>query len=311
MNRRTFTASAIALSAFAVTQQELFANAATRKFTIDFCPGRLGVQTNQFDTIALAAKYRFESVEPFVETVGGWDQAKRDEALAMLAEKKLVWGAAGLPVEFRQSDDKFNEGLAKLPEISKGLKAAGVTRIGTWLGPNSDELTYVQNFRRHAKRLSSVAAILSDHGLRFGLEYVGPKTLWAGKRYPFIHTMAETMDLIAEINQPNVGLVLDSWHWYTSGEDRTTLNNIRQEQIIAVDLNDAPNGIERDKQIDSKRELPAATGVIDVAEFLDYLIDVGYDGPVRAEPFNQVLNEKDDDEAARLTSEAMYKAIVG
>ena len=30
--------------------------------------------------------------------------------------------------------------------------------------------------------------------------------------------MAEMKDLIAAINRPNVGFVLDSWHWYTAGE---------------------------------------------------------------------------------------------
>ena len=37
-------------------------------------------------------------------------------------------------------------------------------------------------------------------------------------RFPFVHTMAEMKELIAEIGRDNVGLVLDSWHWYTAGE---------------------------------------------------------------------------------------------
>ena len=45
-------------------------------------------------------------------------------------------------------------------------------------------------------------------GLRFGMEYVGPKTLWASARHSFVHTMVETRELIAEIGQDHVGLVL-------------------------------------------------------------------------------------------------------
>ena len=70
--------------------------------------------------------------------------------------------------------------------------------MGTWLSPASDELTYVANFRQHARRLREVCKILGDHGLRFGMEYVGPMTSWTKGRYPFIHTMAEMKDLIAE-----------------------------------------------------------------------------------------------------------------
>ncbi len=34
-----------------------------------------------------------------------------------------------------------------------------------------------------------------------------------------------------------------------------------------------------------------------------------YDGPVRAEPFNKVLNDMDDETAVEATSLAMYKAV--
>ena len=51
---------------------------------------------------------------------------------------------------------------------------------------------------------------------------------------------------------------------------------------MSVDLNDAPAGIPVDEQVDNKRELPAATGVIDVKAFLGCLKEIGYKGPVRA-----------------------------
>ena len=34
-----------------------------------------------------------------------------------------------------------------------------------------------------------------------------------------------------------------------------------------------------------------ATGVIPIKEFMQGLVDIGYDGPVRTEPFNQALND--------------------
>jgi len=61
-----------------------------------------------------------------------------------------------------------------------------------------------KTFSKHASRLRDIAKVLKDHNLRFGLEYVGPKTSWASRRYPFIHTMAEMKELIAEIDTGNV-----------------------------------------------------------------------------------------------------------
>jgi len=165
------------------------------------------------------------------------------------------------------------------------------------------------NLRIHARRLREAAGILKDHGIRFGLEYVGPKTSWSTRRYPFVHTMAEMKELMAEIDRPNVGFVLDSWHWYTAGETKKDLLTLRADQVVSVDLNDAPAGIPVDQQADGKRELPAATGVIDAASFLGALQAIGYDGPVRAEPFNDAVRKMPPAEALAATKAAIDKAF--
>jgi len=52
-----------------------------------------------------------------------------------------------------------------------------------------------------AARLRQVATVAGDSGLRLGLEYVAPKTSWVNQRYPFVHTLAEMKDLLAEIDR--------------------------------------------------------------------------------------------------------------
>jgi sugar phosphate isomerase/epimerase len=280
-----------------------------RRFTLDLRCGSIGVRANQREAIQLAAEQGFESVTPDPGFLAELSDGQRNELVALLKDRKLVWGSAGLPVDFRRDDATFQQGLKQLPGRADALKAVGVTRVGTWLRPNHDELTYVANFRQHVARLRQCAKILGDHGQRFGLEYVGPKTLWSGSRHSFIHTMAETKDLIADIGLTNVGFVLDSWHWYTAHETDADLLTLTNDQIVACDLNDAPAGIEVDQQMDNRRELPAATGVIDLRAFLQTLIELKYDGPVRAEPFNQPLNEMNDEAAVAATSRAMRKAF--
>jgi len=53
----------------------------------------------------------------------------------------------------------------------------------------------------------------------------------------------------------------------------------------------------------------ATDGVIDARGFLQALVDIDYDGPIRAEPFNQALNEMEDDDACRVSVEALDKAF--
>ncbi|HMD49458.1 MAG TPA: TIM barrel protein, partial [Bryobacteraceae bacterium] len=148
-----------------------------------------------------------------------------------------------------------------------------------------------------------------QYEIRLGIEYVGPKTAWASQKYPFIHNMAEMKELFAHMNQSNVGFVLDSWHWYTSGETKDDLLTLRGKDIVSVDLNDAPAGVPVDQQVDNKRELPAATGVIDIKAFLGSLEKIGYDGPVRAEPFNEAVRQMPPDEAASAALHSLKKAF--
>ncbi|MFK8112393.1 MAG: sugar phosphate isomerase/epimerase family protein [Rubripirellula sp.] len=280
-----------------------------RKFTLDLRCGSIGVKADQREAIRLAEKFGFESVNADPASIGKLSTSERKELAAELAEKKLKWGAAGLPVDFRKDEATFRGGADNLPKLAEAMQEAGITRVGTWLMPCHDDLTYVANFRQHARRLRECSTILKDHGQRFGMEYVGPKTLRDSRRYSFVHSIAETKDLIAEIGVDGVGFILDSWHWYTAGETVHDLRSLTNNDIVACDLNDAPKGLKIDQQIDNQRELPMSTGVIDLKAFLSELVAIGYDGPIRAEPFNKVLNQMENDQAAEATVKAMKQAF--
>lgn len=309
INRRLFLKHAAAGAAVMAAGRSVEAAEQKRQFTMDLACGKIGVRADQREAIRLAAQSGFESVAPSAGELAGMSDTQLQACVGLLKEKGLVWGAAGLPVNFRQDEATFNRDLDKLKNPAQALQAVGVSRVATWLSPSHAELTYLENFKQHARRLREVAKVLGDYGHRFGLEYVGPKTSWSRERFPFIHTLVETKELIADIDRDNVGFLLDSWHWYTAGESKADLLTLTNKDVVACDLNDAPKGLARDEQMDLQRELPAATGVIDIQTFLEALVDIGYDGPVRAEPFNKELNAMDHEAAVAATAAAMRKAF--
>jgi len=272
-------------------------------------PGAIGVKADQQETITLATKYGFSAVEPFPEFLAGLDDAGRGPLVAELKSKGLGWGAAGLPVDFRGDDNRFDQDLANLPRLAAALQGCGVTRVGTWISPGHNTLDYAANFERHRQRLAKVAQILKANGLRLGLEYVGTPSARVRSAHPFIYNLSGTRALIAAIGTGNVGLVLDSWHWWTAGDTEAALLELRSQDVVSVDLNDAPTGRTLDQQQDGQRELPAATGVIPVAKFLGALQQIGCDAPIRAEPFNKELNALENDEACVATITALRKAM--
>jgi len=280
-----------------------------RKFTKDLVCGNIGVSARLPEAIAMAHRHGFESVAPDIGYLKSISDSQLSELRDDLKAKNLVWGAAGLAVNFRGGEAAFQNGLKGLADDAKALQRAGASRMGTWITPGHNNLTYLANFKQHTARLGEVGKVLSDHGVRLGLEYVGPKTSWTTMRYPFIHTMAEMRELIAAINQPGIGLVLDSWHWYTAHETEADLLRLKGSDVICCDLNDAPAGIPIDQQKDSVRDLPCATGVIDLKSFLNALVKIGYDGPIRAEPFKAEFRRKPPEQVLALTSKAMDQAF--
>jgi len=310
LDRRQFL-STLATGGAALTglTSTLLAVPSNRKMTMCLSGGAIGVSADQREAIRLAQKYGFESVEASGEYLAHLSDAELVDLVADMKAKGLSFGATGLPLEFRQDDSRFNDSIKRLPKMAAALQRASVDRWGTWLTPCENARTYLENFKMHARRLREAAAILKDHGQRLGLEYVGTKTSRERCRYQFIHSMPEMKELIAEIGTGNVGFVLDSWHWWQAEDSVNDLLSLKNADVISVDLNDAPAGVAKDKQLDGKRELPASTGVIDVSAFLNALNQIGYDGPVPAAPFNKALNDLDNDEACAATIAAMKKAF--
>ena len=306
MQRRAFLLSATAASlASPVTAAQ-----GVRRMRIALVPGSIGVTVrSQRELIDLAHRHGFEAVEPRAAELSEAPAGEVDALRGELSAKSLTWAATSLSVDFRKDDATFRQGLAALPRLTAGLRRAGADRIGTWIPPSHDELTYRANFDLHATRLREVARILSDHGIRLGLEYVGTQLNLVAKRYPFVHTMAETRELIAAIGTGNVGLVLDTWHWWTAGDTEAEIRALRASDVVSVDLNDAPAGIPKPQQKDGERELPVATGVIDARTFLKALHATGFDGPVRCEPFNQKLNALDNEPACAAVGRSMHAAM--
>ncbi len=238
--------------------------------TICLSCGAIGVSADQREAIHLAERYGFESVEASAEYLSNLSESALSDLLGEMKAKNLVFGAAGLPVEFRQDETRFASSLKRLPRIAAGLEKAGVTRVGTWLTPCDNSKTYLENFKQHTRRLRETALVLKDHGQRLGLEYVGTKTAREHCRYPFVHTMSEMKEVIAGIGTGNVGFVLDSWHWWQADDTTADLLSLRNEDVISVDLNDAPKDVPKDNQLDGRRELPASTGTYRFGRLVEF-----------------------------------------
>lgn len=273
---------------------------------INLGPGHIGIKASLAESIDLAKRHGFAGVDlPIAEVADIVEQEDADAVLKLFSNAGIKPGSWGFPVNFRQDEATWQEGLTELPRLAKAAQACGFTRCSTWIMPCDDERSYAENFAFHADRIRPGAQILADHGISLGLEWVGPKTLRETRTHPFIHTMEEALELGDKIGTGNMGLLVDAYHLYTSHAPNSDILKLSKEQIVNVHVNDGIKDVPIDEQLDGVRELPGYTGMIDLNGFLHALRDVGYDGPVTAEPFSQRLRDLPDEEAAAETGQAM------
>lgn len=272
--------------------------------------GALKISATFADQVRLASAGHFAGLDFSIEEVSALaDQDGVEAVRAQLSAAGLRPGSWGLPLPFQMGDDAaMQAALDALPHYAEVAEALGAKRCHTWVLPFSDTLPFAANETRHIERLRPAADILAQHSIRLGLEFIGPATLRRDHAHAFVFAQDGMLALAHQIG-PNVGLLLDSYHWYTSHGRVAGLKRLRAQDVVHVHLNDAPVGIPEDSQLDLVRCLPGATGVIDLISFLGVLQAMGYDGPITVEPFDASLHELTPDErvsrAARSLSSVM------
>ncbi len=213
---------------------------------------------------------------------------------ALFSELKIKPAAIEFPVEFRKDDATFRAGLPKLADSAQFAAAIHCPRMVTWIMPSSD--TPKAELRKIYKdRFTECAGILARSHVRLGLEFIGPLHMRKAHPYEFIWHMNEMLEFAKECG-PNVGLLLDSWHWHHAGATTDDIIAAGRDRIVHVHFNDAPN-VPPDQIRDNQRLLPGE-GVINLVGFLRALQTIGYTDALSVEVFGR-LKDVPPEEAAK------------
>lgn len=277
----------------------------------NLAPGAIHIRCEWTAGLDLAQQAGFAGADVnIVEAAKIANEQSVEAVRALFASRSLQMGAWNLPVNCRSSEVEFYPQLRRLPAAAELAAELGCFRTNMVVLGWSDDLTRQQNWRFQVKRLRELCTVLRDYGHRLGLEFIGPRTSRAPKKYGFVYTMDGMLALCCAIGTGNVGLLFDVWHWYTCQSTLDDVRKLTKDDVVYVHLNDAPADRDVLDQIDNQRCLPGETGVIPNGELLKILQEIGYDGPVTAEPFNAKVREaaeRNPIEAARMTKESLDK----
>jgi sugar phosphate isomerase/epimerase len=219
-----------------------------------------------------------------------------EKTKALLQELKLKPAVMSFPVDWRGDDATFNATLPKLEPAAKFLAGIGCPRMQTWVLSATDT-PKAETRAIYKKRFLAAAPVLAKHGISLALEFLGPLHIRKAKPYEFIYRMDEMVDFARECG-PNVGVLLDSWHWYHSGSKVADILAAGKERVITVQVSDSPAHAPELIR-DSERLLPGE-GVIDWVSFFQALRKIGYDANLSPEVFGRGLKDMPAEEGARL-----------
>lgn len=242
----------------------------------------LGAVAGEAELVALAGKHGFGAVDTDARKLIA--ELGAEDAKAWLSKHGIQFGSFGLVPQWRTTEEEFRAGLPALVESAAAAAELGGQVCCTYILPSTD--ANPAHFMVLAtRRLRTCARILGEYGIRLGLEFVGPHHLRTRWKHLFIWTMRETLDWAEAIGEPNVGLLLDAYHWYTNEDSVDSLLALRPSDIVHVHINDAPN-VPVSEALDNGRLYPGE-GVIDLPGFLGALRRIGYTGVVAQEILTQ------------------------
>jgi sugar phosphate isomerase/epimerase len=217
----------------------------------------------------------------------------------LLAQLKLRPAAIDFPVEFRKDDATFQAGLKELPAQAKFAAAIHCPRMVTYIMSSSD--TPKADLRAlYKQRFTECARVLAGSDVRLGLEFLGPVQFRTQFKYEFIWRMNEMLEFAKECG-PNVGLLLDAWHWHHAGATTQDIVAAGRGRIVHVHFDDAPN-LSPEKIRDDERLLPGE-GVINLTGFVQALQRIGYTDALSVEVFGRLKNVPPD-QAAKMGLDA-------
>lgn len=262
--------------------------------------------------VQLAARHGFAGVEFSIDEAAKLVAQRGFEDVAAIFEgPKVLPAVFGLPVEWRKDEDTFQAGMTRLPELAKLAQDLDCTRCCTYVLPDGG-IPVEEYAATSTRRFAEVARVLSEQGVRLGLEFLGPAHFRTNPDNVWFYDIPGALRAVAAISEmgtlENVGLLVDCWHWYTSGGSTMDLASIPIQQMVHVHINDAPN-LPRDEQQDSVRLLPGESGVIDITAFLKTLAAIGYDGPLAVETFSEELRALPPDESAARAATAVKNVL--
>ena len=148
--------------------------------------------------------------------------------------------------------------------------------------------------------LRELASIGERHAVSLAFEFLGQQDC-------SVQTLELADEIVEKVNRRNIGLVIDSFHFYTGGSTIEMIDALDPKRLFIFHIDDA-EALPREQLTDAHRLLPGL-GTLPLKDIVAAFRRIGYDANASVELFRPEYWERDPFELARQAKAAVDQIL--
>lgn len=166
--------------------------------------------------------------------------------------------------------------LEDFGRLCRVAEAIGCETILVVPSPRPRGVSNAMVMRESVRVLRELSRMAKPYGVRLAYEFLGFADCT-------VNSLAQCAAIVERVARPNVGLVLDTFHFFAGGSTLASIRHVDPRHIFIVHLNDVER-VPRRKMHDALRLYPGQ-GIIPLRGILTALRGIGYTGKMSVELF--------------------------
>ncbi len=228
--------------------------------------------------IAVAGKAGFDFVEIWAAKLLGYLDRGGLPALRRALRRARVTAATLNSVERITFNDpsghvRILEDFTRLCRVAEAIACETILVVPS---PRPRGVSAAAIERESVRVLRELSRLAKPYGVRLAYEFLGFADC-------SVNTLAQCAAIVEKVARPNVGLVLDTFHFFAGGSTLASIRTADPRRIFMVHLNDVER-VPRRRMHDALRLYPGR-GIIPLRAILRALKAIGYDGRFSVEIF--------------------------
>lgn len=273
--------------------------------------GATTMKANLPTDIAAASAAGFKALEVWAAKLDRYLEKHSLDGLNALFQKHALRPASINSLEFItfRSPGDYAQIQTRCKQLCAWAQALGCDKVVVVPSPTPNVLSEAKGkggasraqIRAESVRvLRELGALAQPYGVKLAFEFLGFG--WCSVR-----TLAQCWEIVQETGRGNVGLVIDTCHFYAGGSSLRSILQVSPEKILIFHINDVE---ERPKATieDAHRLLPGE-GVIPLDDILKRLKKTGFDGLCSIELFRPAYWERPPAELAAAARAATLRVL--